>query len=43
MDVVVHVQNSEERVFYGLERIWKDCPQLPLPEGAAVGHHGEGR
>ena len=43
MDVVVHVQNSEERVFYGLERIWKDCPQLPLPEGAAVGNHGEGR
>jgi ribosome-associated protein len=43
MDVVVHVQNSEERVFYGLERIWKDCPQLPLPEGAAVGNGGEGR
>ena len=43
MDVVVHVQNSEERVFYGLERIWKDCPRLPLPEGAAVGNQGEGR
>lgn len=30
-DVVVHVQNSEERVFYSLERIWKDCPPIPLP------------
>ncbi len=30
-DVVVHVQNSEERVFYSLERIWKDCPVIALP------------
>jgi len=33
-DVVVHVQHSEERVFYALERLWKDCPTLPLPEAA---------
>ena len=33
MDIVVHVQNKEERVFYALERIWKDCPEIPLPEG----------
>ena len=25
-DIVVHVQHSEERVFYSLERLWKDCP-----------------
>jgi ribosome-associated protein len=25
-DVVVHVQHVEERVFYSLERLWKDCP-----------------
>lgn len=43
MDVVVHVQNSDERMFYGLERIWKDCPLVPLPEGAAAGNRGEGR
>jgi ribosome-associated protein len=36
-DIVVHVQSTEERVFYGLERIWKDCPRIPLPEGAVVG------
>ena len=33
-DIVVHVQNAEERVFYSLERIWKDCPVIPLPEAA---------
>ena len=40
MDIVVHVQSSDERMFYGLERIWKDCPRLPLPEGASVGQNG---
>ncbi|GAA3395731.1 ribosome silencing factor [Streptomyces roseoviridis] len=34
VDIVVHVQHSEERVFYALERLWKDCPELPLPEDA---------
>ena len=37
-DIVVHVQNKEERVFYALERIWKDCPVIPLPEAATVGN-----
>jgi ribosome-associated protein len=32
VDVVVHVQHSEERAFYALERLWKDCPVIPLPE-----------
>ncbi len=32
IDIVVHVQHSEERVFYSLERLWKDCPVVPLPE-----------
>lgn len=34
VDVVVHVQHAEEREYYALERLWKDCPTLPLPEAA---------
>ena len=29
-DVVVHVQHAEERSFYALERLWKDCPAIPF-------------
>ena len=29
-EVVVHVQHQEERVFYALERLWKDCPVIPF-------------
>ncbi|KPN18414.1 MULTISPECIES: ribosome silencing factor [Arthrobacter] len=37
-NVVVHVQHEEDRVFYALERLWKDCPavDLQLPEGEAA-------
>lgn len=34
LDIVVHVQHVEERTFYSLERLWKDCPSLPLPADA---------
>ncbi|MDH6118740.1 ribosome-associated protein [Kitasatospora sp. GAS204A] len=34
LDIVVHVQHSEERSFYSLDRLWKDCPELPLPADA---------
>jgi len=39
VDIVVHIQHSEERTYYALERLWKDCPTIPLPESlrAAVG------
>ena len=37
LDVVIHVQHSEERTYYALERIWKDCPQIPLPELIGAG------
>ena len=32
VDVVVHVQHNEERGFYGLERLWKDCPRVEFAE-----------
>ena len=32
VDVVVHVQHADERAFYGLERLWKDCPRIRFPE-----------
>jgi ribosome-associated protein len=37
MDVVIHVQHADERVFYALERLWKDCPVIPLPEPVGPG------
>lgn len=30
-DIVVHVQLAEERIHYAIERLWKDCPSIPLP------------
>jgi ribosome-associated protein len=33
-EIVVHVQHAEERVFYGLEKLWKDCPIIEFtPSG----------
>ncbi len=29
-DLVVHVFHEQERVYYGLERLWKDCPVVPF-------------
>ena len=29
-EIVVHVQHEEERSFYALERLWGDCPAIPL-------------
>ncbi len=31
-DIVVHVQQTEERLHYALERLWGDCPVIELPE-----------
>ena len=31
--VVIHVQHEEDRVFYALERLWKDCPVVDLQLG----------
>ena len=32
-DIVIHVQHEEDRVFYALERLWKDCPVVDLQLG----------
>ena len=29
-DIVVHVQHQEEREYYALERLWRDCPVIDL-------------
>ncbi|MCH1402862.1 MAG: ribosome silencing factor [Candidatus Nanopelagicales bacterium] len=36
-DVVVHVQQVEDRVHYAIERLWKDCPVVELPESVTSG------
>ena len=36
VDVVVHVQHAEERAYYALERLWKDCPTIPFTDKAAA-------
>ncbi len=35
-DLVAHVFHEEDRMYYALERLWKDCPVVPLdlPEHA---------
>jgi ribosome-associated protein len=37
VDVIVHVQHTEDRQYYALERLWKDCPVIPLPERVHAG------
>ena len=41
VDIIVHVQHSEERVFYALERLWRDCPSIELPAEARTGRSGQ--
>lgn len=36
-DVVVHVQLAEDRVHYAIERLWKDCPLIELPDTVTSG------
>ena len=36
-EIVVHVQHEEERTYYALERIWRDCPTIALPESVSSG------
>ncbi|GGK63826.1 ribosome silencing factor [Nocardia camponoti] len=36
VDVVVHIQHNDERNFYALERLWRDCPAVPVEGIASV-------
>ncbi len=36
IDIVVHVQHADEREFYALERLWRDCPVVPVDLGDSV-------
>jgi ribosome-associated protein len=40
VDIVVHVLHSEERSFYALERLWKDCPQIEFTDADAGADEG---
>ncbi len=39
VDIVVHIQHTDERNFYALDRLWRDCPLVEIdlddvePEG----------
>jgi len=37
LDLVVHVQHTDEREYYSLERLWRDCPSIELPETVSAG------
>lgn len=30
VDIVVHIQHQEEREYYALDRLWRDCPVLEV-------------
>ena len=33
LDVVVHIQHTDERNFYALDRLWRDCPLIDVDLG----------
>ncbi len=40
VDIVVHIQHQDERDFYSLDRLWRDCPTVSVDLDA---QHGAGR
>jgi ribosome-associated protein len=39
-ELVIHIQHAEERAYYALERLWRDCPTIeftPDAPGASPG------
>jgi ribosome-associated protein len=37
IDVVIHIQHTEEREFYALDRLWKDCPTIEFTDRDMAG------
>ena len=37
VDIVVHIQHEDERNFYALDRLWRDCPTVPVDLDGAQG------
>jgi len=35
IDIVVHIQHIDERNFYALDRLWRDCPVVEVDLDAA--------
>ena len=33
IEIVVHIQHEDERDFYALDRLWRDCPEIPVDAG----------
>ena len=44
VDIVVHIQHQDERTFYALDRLWRDCPivdvDLDVPQEDSLGFGG---
>lgn len=36
-DMIVHVMHTEERGFYQLERLWRDCPEVDIADAVREG------
>lgn len=30
IEIVVHIQHEDERDFYSLDRLWRDCPEIAV-------------
>lgn len=43
VDCVVHVLHGEERTYYALERLWKDCPRVPFYDESREAAEGAAR
>jgi ribosome-associated protein len=42
VDIVIHIQHAEEREFYALDKLWKDCPSIPFVDRDLADASGAG-